>query len=142
MAPSKTKDLQLTSLSAAGSSDDDACDMEDVRLLDSYDNRNYNGADEVEEGGKRIQVRVTGMTCAACSNSVEAALKAVDGVISASVGLLQNKAEVVYNPAIVKVGLGFAQGFIYACKPNCASVSHRFLIDSIMLFEKLCCLEC
>ncbi|KAF2304631.1 hypothetical protein GH714_036842 [Hevea brasiliensis] len=42
------------------------------------------------------------MTCAACSNSVESALKSVNGVLRASVALLQNKADVVFNPTLVK----------------------------------------
>lgn len=45
---------------------------------------------------------VTGMTCAACSNSVESALLAVDGVLKASVALLQNKAFVVFDAQLVK----------------------------------------
>ncbi|RYR13438.1 hypothetical protein Ahy_B04g070440 isoform E [Arachis hypogaea] len=97
MAPSRSRDVQLTSI--AGAEDDDAGDLEEVRLLDSYDSR-----DGIDDGGmRRIQVRVTGMTCAACSTSVESALCAVDGVITASVALLQNKADVVFNPALVKV---------------------------------------
>eukprot|EP00850_Spirogloea_muscicola_P000144 SM000001S04546 [mRNA] locus=s1:856403:861068:- [translate_table: standard] len=43
------------------------------------------------------------MTCAACSSSVERALAALPGVASASVALLQNRAEVVYDPAKIKV---------------------------------------
>ncbi|RYR62861.1 hypothetical protein S245_012540 [Arachis hypogaea] len=96
MAPSRSRDVQLTSI--AGAADDDAGDLEEVRLLDSYDSR-----DGIDDGGmRRIQVRVTGMTCAACSTSVESALCAVNGVITASVALLQNKADVVFNPALVK----------------------------------------
>jgi len=90
--------LQLTSLAAAAASDSD--DLEDVRLLDSYD--------EIDAGARRIQVTVTGMTCAACSNSVESALKSLDGVISASVALLQNKADVVFNSALLKVRLSLS----------------------------------
>jgi Cu+-exporting ATPase len=83
--------------------------MEDVRLLDSCESRDdhNDGSHAIvigEVGSKRIQVRVTGMTCAACSNSVESALKSVDGVFRASVALLQNKADVVFDPALVKVG--------------------------------------
>ncbi|CBI27210.3 unnamed protein product, partial [Vitis vinifera] len=48
-----------------------------------------------------IQVRVTGMTCAACSNSVEGALRDVNGVLRASVALLQNRADVVFDPKLV-----------------------------------------
>lgn len=89
MAPS----IQLTSTGAG----DDSGDLEDVRLLDSYDKNDVN-----DDGINRIQVRITGMTCAACSNSVEAALMSVDGVIQASVALLQNKADVVFNRNLVK----------------------------------------
>ncbi|KAK7368612.1 hypothetical protein VNO80_10640 [Phaseolus coccineus] len=92
MAPT-TGDLQLTSPGAGEHSDD----LEDVRLLDSYDTH-YIHHDET----KRIQVRITGMTCAACSNSVETALRSVHGVTDASVALLQNKADVIFNPSLVK----------------------------------------
>ncbi|KAL5977500.1 serine/threonine protein kinase Ran1 [Asimina triloba] len=105
MAPS-IRDLQLTSLglksepsiSARPDADDD---LEDVRLLDSYDD----GRPEADggEGTRKIEVRITGMTCAACSNSVEAAVLAVHGVRNASVSLLQNKAQVVLDPKLVKV---------------------------------------
>lgn len=105
MAPS-LKDLQLSQVVAAGrkspaivAGGDDSRDLEDVRLLDAYE-----ASEAVEQGMKRIQVGVTGMTCAACSNSVEAALKSVNGVITASVALLQNKADVLFDPRLVKVG--------------------------------------
>ncbi|WVZ22118.1 hypothetical protein V8G54_000662 [Vigna mungo] len=92
MAPS-TGDLQLTSPGAGKGSDE----LEDVRLLDSYE-KHYIHHDET----KRIQVRITGMTCAACSNSVETALRSVNGVTEVSVALLQNKADVIFNPSLVK----------------------------------------
>ncbi|KAH7569682.1 hypothetical protein JRO89_XS06G0241100 [Xanthoceras sorbifolium] len=92
MAPSM-RDLQLTKVNGAG-----ADDMEDVRLLDSYEDGSRDNLVGIEEGMKRIQVRVTGMTCAACSTSVEGALMAVNGVVKASVALLQNKADVVFDP--------------------------------------------
>ncbi|GJM90325.1 hypothetical protein PR202_ga06592 [Eleusine coracana subsp. coracana] len=52
---------------------------------------------------RRVQVRVTGMTCSACSSAVEAALSARRGVRRAAVSLLQNRAHVVFDPAHVKV---------------------------------------
>ncbi|KAK0580087.1 hypothetical protein LWI29_036122 [Acer saccharum] len=96
MAPSM-RDLQLTEVNGAA-----ADDMEDVRLLDSYEDRTEDNLLRIEEGMKRIQVRITGMTCAACSTSVEGALMAVNGVVKASVALLQNKADVVFDPNSVK----------------------------------------
>ncbi|KAF3450042.1 hypothetical protein FNV43_RR06121 [Rhamnella rubrinervis] len=100
MAPS-LKDLQLTQVVAGAryspAIDDDSGDLEDVRLLDAYET-----SEGVEQGMKRIQVGVSGMTCAACSNSVEAALRSVNGILTASVALLQNKADVVFDPRLVK----------------------------------------
>lgn len=77
-----------------------AGDLEDVRLLDDYEDSGV--STKLEGNTRRIQVTVTGMTCAACSNSVESALRAVNGVIKASVALLQNKADVVFDPDLVK----------------------------------------
>ncbi|KAK2635004.1 hypothetical protein Ddye_029796 [Dipteronia dyeriana] len=96
MAPSM-RDLQLTAVNGAA-----ADDMEDIRLLDSYEDRTEENLLRNEEGMNRIQVRITGMTCAACSTSVEGALMAVNGVVKASVALLQNKADVVFDPNSVK----------------------------------------
>ncbi|KAI3664914.1 hypothetical protein L6452_43526 [Arctium lappa] len=110
MAPT-FRDIQLT---GAGDRDslaiDVGGDLEEVRLLDSYEDVYDNNNDDLgkskegleERGMKRIQVRVTGMTCAACSGSVEGALMSLNGVISASVALLQHKADVVFDPNLVK----------------------------------------
>ena len=84
--------------------------MEEVRLLDSYDDNNNEdySLSKIEEGVggdsrlRKIQVGITGMTCAACSNSVEGALMSVNGVFKASVALLQNKADVLFDPNLVK----------------------------------------
>nr|AID81887.1 heavy metal ATPase transporter 7 [Camelina sativa] len=105
MAPSR-RDLQLTPVTGDSSS---SSDMEEVRLLDSYDDEE-DALSKIEEGGgggndsglRKIQVGVTGMTCAACSNSVEGALMSVNGVFKASVALLQNRADVVFDPNLVK----------------------------------------
>ncbi|KAE9598705.1 putative cu(+) exporting ATPase [Lupinus albus] len=94
------RNLQLTPLSAAVTAVD-SDDLEDVRLLDSYGTDDVSDS-KIDEGMKRIHVRVTGMTCAACSNSVESALQSVNGVLTASVALLQNKANVVFNPTLLK----------------------------------------
>ncbi|KAI4343324.1 hypothetical protein MLD38_027846 [Melastoma candidum] len=89
MIPSPRGNLQM---SHVGSDMD-----EDVRLLDSYDDK-----DPLTGSSRTIQVRVTGMTCAACSNSVEASLLHLPGVFSASVALLQNRADVAFDPRLLK----------------------------------------
>uniref|UniRef100_A0A1J3GQ07 Copper-transporting ATPase RAN1 n=1 Tax=Noccaea caerulescens TaxID=107243 RepID=A0A1J3GQ07_NOCCA len=111
MAPSR-RDLQLTQVTGDGlrSSAAEIGAMEEVRLLDSYDDDdNADYLSKIEEGGgsgdsglRKIQVGVTGMTCAACSNSVEGALMSVNGVVRASVALLQNRADVVFDPNLAK----------------------------------------
>lgn len=89
MAPSITG-LQLTAAVGRDYAD------EEEGLLSSYDRHNPSTL-------RRIQVNVTGMTCAACSNSVESALNGLNGVVKASVALLQNKADVTFDPALVQV---------------------------------------
>lgn len=108
MAPG-LRDLQLTHVAASDrrsldvpAADELSDDLEDVRLLDSYDRQDEN-LGQIGEGMRRVQVGVSGMTCAACSNSVEAALRGVNGVLMASVALLQNRADVVFDPNLVKV---------------------------------------
>ena len=46
-------------------------------------------------------MRITGMTCASCSNALEKALKALGGVQSASVALTLEQAEVTFDPSLV-----------------------------------------
>lgn len=114
MAPS-FRDLQLTSVNSGGRKPASIAavagegDLEDVGLLDSYEDDEESGkGDILGEGMKEIQLSVSGMTCAACSNSVEGALKSVNGVLRASVALLQNKAVVVFDPKLVKVRISCA----------------------------------
>ncbi|XVE67566.1 hypothetical protein DITRI_Ditri08aG0170700 [Diplodiscus trichospermus] len=104
------RDLQLTQVAGGNRSPSSttslpmhhSLDMEEgTRLLDSYDHGDDNSG-TIHQGMRRIQVSVTGMTCAACSNSVEGALKSIDGVLRASVALLQNRADVVFDPILVK----------------------------------------
>ncbi|KAJ6802166.1 copper-transporting ATPase RAN1-like [Iris pallida] len=91
------QDLQLTSISIRSD------ELEEVGLLDPLSDEEEE--EEAEERGRslrRIEVRVTGMTCSACTSSVEAAVAGVRGVAEASVSLLQNKASVVFDPNLAK----------------------------------------
>ena len=62
---------------------------------------------KVEELGSEAKAvfRVVGMTCAACAGSVEKAVKRLAGIREAVVDVLNNKAQVLYYPAIVNVSL-------------------------------------
>ncbi|KAK8969410.1 Copper-transporting ATPase RAN1 [Platanthera guangdongensis] len=108
MAPSR-RDLQLTSVSGIRRNGDisireDSGDLEDVRLLDSFEDEEAAAGRSQKDGKgmRKIQLRVTGMTCSACTSSVEAAVGGISGVAHATVSLLQNKAHVVFDPNRVK----------------------------------------
>jgi len=64
-------------------------------------------AEAVEDAGyaasrEKIDLRIAGMTCATCVNRVEAALSAVEGVVSASVNLATDKAQVEAIAGVVR----------------------------------------
>lgn len=58
---------------------------------------------EVEEENKVIELKIEGMTCAACAKAVERVGKKLEGVESISVNIATDKANVIYNPAKVKL---------------------------------------
>jgi P-type Cu+ transporter len=97
--------LQLSAVAAGGRPGAASDDMEGVALLGSYDEEA--GAppapDDGEEDCAEAHVRVTGMTCSACTSAVEAAVSARPGVRRVAVSLLQNRARVVFHPALAKV---------------------------------------
>jgi Cu+-exporting ATPase len=53
---------------------------------------------------KRLELRVTGMSCASCAANVERALKRVDGVRAANVNLATSRATVMFDPRRVDAG--------------------------------------
>ncbi len=50
-----------------------------------------------------IELKITGMSCAACAARIENRLSTLEGINSASVNLLSNKASVDFDPAIVNL---------------------------------------
>ena len=60
------------------------------------------GAEEKTEN-TTVTIPIGGMTCAACSQRVEKAIKKLDGVFSVSVNLATEKATVTYDPRRVRV---------------------------------------
>ncbi|MFH0748531.1 MAG: heavy metal translocating P-type ATPase [Candidatus Bathyarchaeota archaeon] len=54
----------------------------------------------VFKGTPKIIIRIGGMTCASCAQTIEKALKKAEGVEEASVNLATEKATVVYNQAV------------------------------------------
>jgi Cu+-exporting ATPase len=56
-----------------------------------------------KEVTNKITMKITGMTCASCSQTVEGALRKVKGVESANVNLATEKATVAYSPRTVSI---------------------------------------
>jgi periplasmic mercuric ion binding protein len=52
---------------------------------------------------KTVTLKVTGMTCAGCSNQVSNALKKIDGVLEQLVEYSEDKAVVTFNPKLTTV---------------------------------------
>jgi Cu+-exporting ATPase len=50
-----------------------------------------------------VTIKIGGMTCAMCVQTIESALKGLDGVIDASVNLSSEKAYVTYNPGVTSI---------------------------------------
>jgi Cu+-exporting ATPase len=86
---------------------------------------------------QQIQMSVTGMTCASCSNRVEKALKKVPGVVSANVNLANEQASVSFDAtqvapsqlldAVEKAGYGVITDQVEfpVTGMTCASCSNR-----------------
>ena len=54
---------------------------------------------------ERAVLQVTGMTCNHCAETVEKALKGVDGTVTAAVFLKEGEAEVDFDPGKASVDL-------------------------------------
>jgi copper chaperone CopZ len=52
----------------------------------------------IQKEGKILKLKITGMTCAGCSNHISTALKNVDGVIEQSVEYPGDLATITYDP--------------------------------------------
>jgi len=76
--------------------DDNKAD--DKRLSEIIEETGYN----VAEGPQRMVLRIGGMTCASCAQTIENALRKKKGVKEANVNLATEKATVTYNPNEIK----------------------------------------
>ncbi|KAI8842090.1 hypothetical protein BC829DRAFT_428170 [Chytridium lagenaria] len=53
------------------------------------------------ESSKTVQLTVRGMTCASCVSSIDHALKSTPGILTCSIFLLAERAEVTYDPSLI-----------------------------------------
>ena len=55
----------------------------------------------IPESNRKAKISISGMTCASCVGAIETALQAESGVIKASINLLLENGEVVYDPQLI-----------------------------------------
>ncbi len=91
---------------------------------------------------KRLSIPVTGMTCTNCANTISRTLKRKEGVVEANVNYANERAEIIYDPAVLQpldfvqsieaVGYGVAEATLdlpiagMTCA-NCAMTIERTL---------------
>lgn len=77
----------------------------DAEVIEADDNKKHVtfATADVKGQGKIFRLKVMGMTCSTCSNSVEQALRSVPGVKSALVNLTTEDARIVADPELVGV---------------------------------------
>ena len=73
--------------------------FEDIKL--AIENAGYKVIKE--NNTKNLELKIGGMSCAACSKAVERITKKLDGVESSSVNIATEKASIEYNPSQIKV---------------------------------------
>jgi copper chaperone CopZ len=56
-----------------------------------------------KEEPKTVKLKITGMTCAGCSNHVATILKAIDGIVEQKIEYPGDLATIKYNPAKTSV---------------------------------------
>jgi Cu+-exporting ATPase len=94
-----------------------------------------NGRHEPQEGpGERLELPVTGMDCAACAANIEKALKATEGVASASVNFATARATVLFSPKIVRT-----QDLVRAVKDSGYGVA---MATAEIAIEGMSCASC
>ncbi|XP_056882868.1 copper-transporting ATPase 2 isoform X2 [Takifugu flavidus] len=71
-----------------------------AKLIDDLGFRATLMEDAAKTEGK-LDLRITGMTCASCVHKIESKLSSTYGVVAASVSLATNKAQVQYDPEVV-----------------------------------------
>ncbi|MBI2910880.1 MAG: heavy metal translocating P-type ATPase, partial [Chloroflexi bacterium] len=73
------------------------------QMVEAVEEVGYGAEVPRDDGAVRVDLAITGMTCASCVAHVEKALKGVAGVRSASVNLATERATVEYAPAQTSV---------------------------------------
>ena len=81
----------------------DAQLVNEEKLTEAVKKLGYSATLEPRETSNKVTLKISGMTCAACSGKIEKKLAKLPGVSQAAVNLATEKATVVYDYAQVKV---------------------------------------
>ena len=73
----------------------------ETNIRQAVEKAGFKIAFEVEN--HKVSIPIAGMTCVACSNGIEKALSRMPGVVSATVNIATETAEVIYQPGIVRL---------------------------------------
>jgi copper chaperone CopZ len=83
------------------------CDLDEYLNFDTFSNTkitgnsaNLNPADINLELNK-LNIKISGMTCAGCASGVQSILQSLNGVIEAKVNYPEGTGEIIYNPKII-----------------------------------------
>jgi Cu+-exporting ATPase len=80
-------------------------DIEELRMASSSADKTIEaGAGKTAAALERVQIPVTGMTCASCQSFIERTLGGEEGVREARVNLLTNSATIAFDPQVVSAG--------------------------------------
>lgn len=72
------------------------------QISDTVRKLGYDVLKELPETQKQIELKITGMSCAACSAKIERKLSKTEGILNASVNLATEKASVSFEPSKLK----------------------------------------
>ncbi|MHB8063303.1 MAG: heavy metal translocating P-type ATPase [Ruminiclostridium sp.] len=73
------------------------------RLEETIQKLGYGVINDKKEEGNRIELKITGMSCAACSAKIEKKLNKMDGIKKAAVNLATERASVEYDASKAKI---------------------------------------
>ncbi|OWB72105.1 hypothetical protein B5S31_g1807 [[Candida] boidinii] len=73
----------------------------DANILEETEISNENSTNK--DTTEKVQLKIFGMTCSNCTNSIENSLRSLEGIISCDVALSTEMAKVTYNPDIIGI---------------------------------------
>ncbi|NWV13476.1 ATP7B ATPase, partial [Ptilonorhynchus violaceus] len=89
--------------------------------------------DHAETEG-RVELLITGMTCASCVHNIESKLLRINGIFSASVALATSKAHIQFDPEIIG-----PRDIIKVIKKFCHSSCHKYYLSLNHTDHKIYC---